>query len=372
MATPPTYTTVLTDLQGVVKGEVTGAKGLKVSLRLKGIPSVSLTVPLWHPLASQMLSSDCLLKVYRRDASTNRLIFNGPILSAEENGDTLDQTVAVTAVGPFWRLTKRVIGTTKAGIEFGTEATPRDLARIARDALLTTNGDGYTGIQPPADVDDAGIANGSTGQLWLKNVAELIGELAAALNSFDWRVDPTEPTSVGQAWPQIGAFYTAPIIGSQKPNVIFEYGTPRANVSTYKRAVSRDEIVNSAIVGVQGWPDATARNLVVRTSTTNPPSSRGLFQEVVPDAGIFDDTLRQKIGDEHLLYRDHPKTIITFTPAINATPQPFVHYDVGDWVRARADVRGSTRFDAFFRIWGLTLDVDDGGNETVDLNLVDE
>lgn len=363
--------TVLTDLQGVVKGEVTGASQLKISLRLKGIPSVSLEVPLWHSRAADMLAGDCLLKVYRRDASTNRLIFNGPILSAEENGDPLKQSVAVTAVGPFWRLTKRIIGTTKAGIQFGTEAVPRDLARIARDVIVAVNGAGYTGIQPNADVDDAGIANGSTGQLWLKNAAELIGELAAALNSFDWRVDPTEPTSVGQAWPQIGTFFTAPLIGAQKPNVIFEYGTPRANVGSYNRAVSRDEILNQALVSVQGWPDATARDIVTRNDSTS-QTARGLFQEVVPDAGIFDDTMRQKIGDEHLLYRAKPKTIIKFTPSVNALPQPFVHYDVGDWVRARADVRGSTRFDAFFRVWGLTLSVDDGGNESVDLNLVDE
>jgi hypothetical protein len=370
MPAPPTYFSVLTDPQGVVKGELTGAKSTTLSLQHKGVPSLSLQVPLWHRHAAELLSDACLLKLYRREGTTTQLLFCGPVLSAEENGDALNQTVMATAVGPFWRLTKRYIGLLKGGIEFGTEATPRDLARIARDALITTNGAGYTGIEPPADVDDGGIANGSTGKLWIKNVAELIAELAASLNAFDFRVDPVEPTNVGKAFPQIGALYTAPMIGTEKPNAIFEYGTPRANVVSYKRAHSRDEQINQAIVGVQGWPDATTKDLVVRNGST--AGTEGLLQGIVPDGGIVDDAMRAQIGDEHLYYRETPKKLITFTPAINASPRPFIHYNVGDWVRARAIVRNSVRFDNMFRVWGLNVTLDDGGNESVELKLVDE
>jgi hypothetical protein len=92
----------------------------------------------------------------------------------------------------------------------------------------------------------------------------------------------------------------------------------------------------------------------------------------VPDGGVFDPGIRNEIGDEHLKYRKVAREVVTFTPSLNARPEPFVHYDVGDWVRARADVEGSTRFDAMFRIWGLTLDVDNNGNESVELKLVNE
>jgi hypothetical protein len=372
MPSPPTYYSVITDMAGAVIGPLRGAKALTISLRHKGLPTVGLQVPLWHPYAEHLISQDVLLKVYRRDTlGTNKLLFIGPVLGAEENGDTLNQTLAVTAVGPFWRLTKRRIGMTKAGIEFGSEATPVDLARIARDALVTANGAGYTGIEAPVDPAHTQIANGGTGIMWVKNVAELITELAAGLNSFDFRVDPIEPTNVGKAFPQIGYLNIQPMIGSSKPNVIFEYGTGRANVASYSRSISRDEMLNQAIVNVQGWPDASSGDLIVRNDTAA-QTARGLLQEVVPDGGITDDTMRTQIADEHLKYRSSPKVIVKFTPVLNAVPSPFVHYDVGDWVRARAVVRESVRFDSMMRIWGLTLSIDDGGNESTELQLVQE
>lgn len=374
MALVPVYTSVLTDLQGVVLGDLVGATATKVALPHLRVPTASFQLPLWHRRASDLLTKECLIKVYRRDfegSSNNRLIFNGPVLSVEENGDALKQSIAVTATGPFWRFSKRLLGKSKAGIQFGTEASPLDLATIAKQAIDTTNGEHYTGIEPTAQTDDPGIANGSTGQLWLKNVAELIAELSAGLNSFDWVVTPTEPTNVGKAWPQIGTFTTAPLIGVQRPNAIFEYGTPRANVSGYTRSLSREGILNQAVLSVQGWPDATARELVIRPDAAS-ITARGLFEEQVSEGGVFDDSVRALIGDEHLRYRKQPREIVTFTPAINASPAPFLHYEVGDWVRARAVVNDVARFDAMFRVWGLTLSLDNNGSETVEMQLVAE
>jgi hypothetical protein len=130
-------------------------------------------------------------------------------------------------------------------------------------------------------------------------------------------------------------------------------------------------MLNQAIINVSGWPDASTHDLIIRNNATA-QSARGLLQDVVPDGGIVDDTMRTQIADEHLKYRSSPKVIVRFTPSLNAIPSPFVHYEVGDWVRARAVVRGSVRFDNMLRIWGLTLSIDDGGNESTELQLVDE
>ena len=99
-------------------------------------------------------------------------------------------------------------------------------------------------------------------------------------------------------------------------------------------------------------------------------TNRGLYEEVVNDAGVLDDALRGKIGDFHVGLRKQPRERILFKPAVNARPAALVDYQPGDTVRARAVVRGNLRFDALFRIWGITFDVDENGNENVELELV--
>lgn len=370
MPAPPEWSFVLTDLQGVVIGELLNASDRTVTLSHKGMPTAGFKLPLWHPLATSILTTDTLVKCYRRDAVSNRLVFIGPVQSVDETGEALNQSISVSATGPFMRLTKRFIGVSKAGVSFGTSASLVDLGLIARDILDIVNATEYTGISKGSH---ASSVAGAVGPWQLKNAAEAIAELSVGLNSFDFTIDPTEPTSVASAWPQIGLLRIAPIIGVNRPDAILEYGTPRANVTGYTRQISRDQLVNQTIMSVSGWPDGApaGKDLIIRTNATS-RTDRGLFQDVVSDAGVEDDTLRTLISDEHLLWRSNPKQIITFTPAMNASPSPYIDYEVGDWIRARAEVRGSVRFDSMFRIWGMNFSLDANGNESLDLQLVQE
>lgn len=372
MPAPPSWQFILTDLQGVTLGEITGAKDRTVTLPHLRVPTASFQVPLWHPRAIDILSGDTLLKCYRKDQlGVNKLVFHGPILSVEENGDTAAQSIAVTATGPLWRLTKRFLGVSKVGFGDGTATALKDLGLIAHDILDTINGvsGGYTGISKGTL---AASTNGAVGPWYLKNAAEAIAELSAGINSFDYEVAPTEATNVAQPWPQIGLLNIAPLIGAQKPDAVFEYGTTRANVAAYQRQISRDAMINDAIISVSGWPDGAGAADLLHSVDATSKANRGLFEDVVNDAGVIDDTLRQKIADEHIKYRKNPREIVTFTPATNARPAPFSDYIVGDWVRARAVVRGIVRFDAMFRIWGMSFKLDQNGNENLDLQLVQE
>lgn len=362
---------MLTDLQGVVLGELLNASERTVTLTHKGIPTAAFKLPLWHPLATSILTTDTLLKVYRRSVTgVNKLVFCGPVQSVNETGDNLNQSISVSATGPFTRLTKRFIGTSKAGISFGSTSSLVDLGLIAHNILDAANGVEYTGITKGTL---ATSVSGAVGPWYLKNVAEAIAELSVGLNSFDFIVDPTEPTNVAQLWPKIGELRIAPLIGVNRPDAILEYGTPRANVTSYDRQVTRDQMVNRTIMSVSGWPDGapSGKDLIFRQDTTS-RTNRGLFEDVVNDAGVEDDGLRTLISDEHLKYRANPKQILTFSPAMNARPTPFVDYEVGDWIRARAEVRGNVRFDSMFRIWGMTFSIDQNGNESLDLSLVQE
>ena len=53
---------VLTDLQGVVHGELTQADARKVSDPWMRIPTARCTIPLWHPLSDTVMTTECMLK----------------------------------------------------------------------------------------------------------------------------------------------------------------------------------------------------------------------------------------------------------------------------------------------------------------------
>lgn len=368
---------LLTDLNGNVHGEVKNADERKLTLPHMRVPSASFKLPLAHSLANTVMDTDTLLKCYRLNELTNvkTLAFNGPVVSAEEVSEEGNQQgIAVVAASPFWRVSKRFIGKSKAGFVYGIP-TAADLGLAAHQILDTINGEGFTGIGKGTR---SAVTTGSFGPWWLKNAAEAIAELSAGVNSFEFVVDPIEPQvepgGVG-GWPRIGNLRIAPLIGSTKPDAIFEYGTTKANVSTYSRAITREGMITRAIISVSGWPETPAvaggvsQDLIVRTDSPA-MAARGLFEDVVNDAGVIDPTLRQSIADFHLLYRKLPREVVTFNPVINAKPTPLIDYMPGDTVRGLANVAGSIRFNALFRIWGVIFTVDQNGNETIELELV--
>lgn len=380
---------ILTDLNGTVHGELTNAGERKVVLPHLRIPSASFKIHLWHPLASTVMDTDCLLKCYRTDPrnGTRSLVFHGPVVSAEEVGAPLAQSISVTAAGPYWRLSKRLIpgsDVRATGYGLGTTASPVSLGGMAHSILAALNNSAtnYTGIaagtltssmtNPFTGSGTLTVGTGVYGPVFLKNAAEAIAEISAGLSSFEYIVDPEEPTYPfgGGTFPRIGSLRVAPVIGANRPDAIFEYGTTKANVAQYNRSVSRDNLLTRAKISFNGWqPNATDGKDIITRDAAN-LATRGLFEEVVNDAGVIDDGLRTKIADFHILYRKDPRQIITFNPVRNAKPSPITDYVQGDTVRARAVVRGNLRFDATFRIWGLTFDLDQNGNESVELELV--
>lgn len=375
---------LLTDLYGNVHGEVTKASDRRVSLPHMRVPTASFTISLWDPLADPLVNSECLLRCYRIDDRTGQrnLAFHGPVIGVDENAEGMTQTIAVSAAGPFWRLTKRIIpaSKTKAGFSAGSEAGQWDLGHIAQAILNDVNGVDFTGI---TNGQFAGSINGWVAKWYLKNAAEGIAELAAGFGSFEHRVRPLEPTVFANArnWPKIGELDLMPTLGQTRPDAIFEYGTPRANVASYRRSSSWDTLVNNALVSVGGWPDGVEKvpntgdpgidkYALVETGDATSMNRFGVMEDVVSDAGILDDNLRLQLGQHHLSVRARPRQQITFKPATGAKPAPFVDYEVGDTVRARAVVGGSVRFDALFRIWGVNFTLDQNGNEDVELELV--
>lgn len=370
MAITASWQFILTDLMGVPLGELKGASDRSVVLPLLRTPTASFKIPLWHPRATDLLTQECLLQCWRTDVlDVKRLVFNGPIRGVNEVGDNVTQTIAATASGPVVRLNSRYIGMSKPGIQLPAAGTTRDLGLIAHDILDVVNGQEFTGISKGTH---AATIVGNTGVLHLKNAGEAIADMAAGLNSFEFQVRPTVPTASGGVggWPQIGLFDVAPMIGGvNRLDAIYEYGTTRANVSGYERAISRDSIVTRGWISVNGWPDSTAYDLIAYGDAAA-ITARGLHEAVVPDAGVIDENLRIALVAHHVNVRKQPRELITFKLPSNVRPSALTDFEVGDFVRGRAVVRGVTRFDAAFRVWGVTFNIDGNGNETNELELM--
>lgn len=359
----PKWLFVLTDLQGNQLGELTNASSKQVVLPLNRMPTASFQVLTSNSLSKYLLDPtwDGLVKAYRN--STLRFI--GPVVSTSEQFDSSSgQTISVNAASPIWRLGYRMLGNTSVGWSLGNATTPYDLGFIAGQMIAAGNAAGYTGI-------DLGTitasSSGSAGTYWFKDVLTAIGEIATGLNSFDFEVAPTEPTNVGQAWPRIGIFNASNLIGTTKSEAIFEYGSTNANVVQYGRSIDRSTLCNKAYIQ---QPAAADHSGILTSADATSQALRGLFEALVDDGGTQWDTLRQALADENVLVRKQARQVVTFTPATNASPSPFTDYIVGDQIRARITVNSLNILDAMLRVWGITFNEDQNGNETVSLELI--
>lgn len=371
----PDWLYVLTDLQGTVKGEITNPQERACALPLNRLDTASCRVPLHHPMGVAMADSgEKMLKVYRNHgAGYGDPLMVGTVMTSEESADFLTQTVGINAVGPLWRLSKRLLGTTKAGQAFGSEAQPMEIVTIGKSILQSCNGSipgqvtgEWTGISDGGVWTPTSPANNTwIGPLYLANAAETLGNLTATVNGFDFKMRYIEPTPSGQTFPTIAYMDAAPILGVQRPGAIFEYGGDAPNLTGYNRRVTRDNIMT------RGYTTAPSNESDPRVKQNDTERAlRGLYEDTIPDGGVENNDVRDQLIDEHLLYRAKPQEIINVTVAMNARPTFGADYVVGDFVRCRAVVRGIVRFDAMYRIWGVTFSVDTNGNEKIELELV--
>lgn len=360
---PHSWRFILTDLSGGVLGEVTNAHNRTVNLPLNQVPTAGFTIPNNHYLAPYLLNYqwDGLLKCYR----DNVLRFCGPIVGSNEAFDDVgNQSVAVNAAGALWRLSYRLLGTTPTGWALGTTGTTYDLAYIAQQMLAAGNVAGYTGISSGTQ---GTTTQGSAGTFWFQDVLTSLANLSTGYNSFDFEVAPTEPTNVGQAWPQIGLLNTVPLLGSVKPNAIFEYGTTKANIANYTRQIDRSQI---ATKGYMEQPAVADYSGVLTYTDTASETVRGRFEALIDNGGVQYDTLRNALLQENITVRKVARQVVNFVPVMNAVPSPLDDYIVGDQVRARINVYGVNIMDAIMRVWGINFTIDDQNNESVALQLI--
>lgn len=353
----PDWQFILTGLDGSNPASVVGAAERRVATSLNRASTASFRLRTEHRLNARALALNNLLKVYREGRTSP--IFVGPCVSAEEVGDSQNTNIVVTASDPLFRLARRFVGKTDAG--YADTLTTKTKGTLAKNVIDTANGEGWTGVQTnSAWLADAGAAK--LGPVYFKPVSEVLTEFSQQIPGFDFELVPVEPTG---AWPNttIAQFRTYDQKGADKPHVVFEFGTSKANVGNYRRTSLLDGLAN-AVHNNEGFPE---RSPIVLSDATS-INTWGRHDALISPE-LTDVTLRTHIADLHLQARKNARTIVVFEPFVNAKPTPFINYECGDRIRCRAVVNGTTRFDGLFKVWGIEVTLDSNNNEATTLEL---
>lgn len=396
------WTYVLTDRVGNPAGELRQATPRKWARGLRAGRSAAVTVQTKNSLAAQLLEADkLLLKCYDDRTGAKVLRHVGPLIgfdrSVAENGRG---TVACNSASPLWRLLTRLVGQAQAGATIGTV-----LAQIDRGEALGQLVDALNaGAGAPwyTQGDDTGIRRGaiapSASNFWgpwrYYPASSAWAEIVTGLDAPEIDLRPVEPTKDATGV-QIAALDVAPSLGQLRRDAVFEHGFGRRNVPTFNDVGDSGTVANRAIHLPPGFPDNTTQAVLVSQDAAS-RGDRGLH-EVVVDAPVTTDPLRQQIIDDHVAVRKVPRRTIAFTVARDPdpfdtplkdrrVPRPFVDFDVGDVVPFRAKElvelrqpdgtlighRRVTTVDLLMRVYGMEITPDDLDGETMTLTLQED
>lgn len=395
-------------------GPVTGAEGLSVTRGVKVPRTAQFTMPEGHPLRQvARQGTRTIVKVYDRDSAGARTLKHcGPLTSYRRapTGDGVAITIGSTDAA--WYLDHRCCRVNSRA----TAGPKRGL--IMKWMIMDMNGDPPFSNPPDPEYSihvittDYGAGSGGCGikqrsiadtpmidldAPQYEKVSALFARLTAGLDGPDWAIYPAEPfvdmdTIAGGvgAHVRFGYLDVAPVIGTMKPDVVFEYGMGRRNVTAFEEIIDPNTQANLIIAetptGSQlKWnSDAViAAGMVISdVLVTSVPS--------LPDA-----TFITQLIDDHLLVREYPRQIITFTVVADVAPddvvlenrdipRPGIDYDFGDIVTFKATERvpvfaddgtltgygEELTVDGLFRIYSLTESDDNNGARTTQLTVV--
>ena len=379
-------TVFLHDWEGNTLGELSNIQNRRLTVGLNQSSSFSFDMPLLdNPIAAELfenasadLSQDQerdyrIVSVWRKNGTSNSIIFSGPIIMARDGVQDGDiPTANFTCSGPFWRLGSRIANDllTGAGRTASGLTAYGERGQIAAGLIDYTNEyEGNTWIRPTTidETDVISITNWGGFKTISQAIIDLSGE--GSLNGFDWKIAPTiDEDSYGLI---LGRLSIRPIIGADKTStVVFEYGTGQHNVESAYRSRSLETFANKAIHLSSG----NTPYLVDAEDTTS-ITNRGLF-EAIADGDLIDEELRQSWVDLNVALRSRPRRLYEITPSrsdatgqLGSSYRPLIDYDIGDVVRARIAYSNDFIWDMSIRIYSIDIAWSDAGEEKASLGL---
>jgi hypothetical protein len=355
----------VSDPFGNVFGRVNNPFDRHFNFVLNGMSTAAFRVPTSDAMA-RYVAGDALIKIYYGAD----IVFHGPVTSWERVHEGGKHSIAVTAADPFIYLTKRYLNKTTADVTY---------ANIDRGMLTATfidqlNAESPTGIRTGAQVSYSESDVTYVVPPW-KPMTETIKELSPGPNGFNWRVMPTEMLDDGA----IADWYAEPVAGRHlEDDVIFESGGGLSNVS---EAHEQGDFTTTANrVYVLASSGAGTPNVMPVESDDYASQDLRRLQESVVTTDVTDTPLRQDLADEHIAVRSGARRVVSFTPSRYDATAPgrtpvfgiTADYDVGDFVRAKAQDETGVWLDSSVRIWAVSVSPDDHGVDSIALTLAEE
>lgn len=185
----------------------------------------------------------------------------------------------------------------------------------------------------------------------------------------DFAVVPTEPLPDTNQGGVVGngvqvAFFDMPgIIGTTRPDAIFELSMDSSTMKDYRRTLDKEGLMN------QGHILPAQEGITARDQASI--DGRGLWEDVIP-SDLGNALLRKAFLDAHLGVRKTARELFNFSPGGEHAPIFGVDYLIGDNVEARVKIDGESRFDGLCRVHGVDVTLGEEGQKDVVPALVSE
>lgn len=360
----------LSGLDGEELSELPLAHAKTLGLSIGSLATAGFTTRLDSADADTLLEGDTLLTVTETDVPGTTepvLHFHGRQVAAQEVASEGAASVAASFADPYWLTLRRLIGKSASGYTRGTSLAPVDRGTIIHELLAAGNAEGTTRLRPGTLTPSSSTF---VAGWYYKPLGEAIAELAATLDGPDWRVRPI-PYSDGY----IGELDVAPVIGTSRPDAVFEFGDGLANVKTYTRGVTLEGAANRMHSLPPGFPDNATQAVLTEDAAPDVMARRELLEAVL-STDLNVDELRRALLRHHIAVRANPRQTITFEPvapiAADRVPRLGVDCNVGDVVPFRASVdRGLNpltrepykvkRINALMRVYGVAYTENEAG-----------
>lgn len=357
----PKWRFELATLDGTAVADISDVSSRKITQQLVKPGTIEFTMPTYHRGLFDLLYNQHLyVKAYRE----NQLMMVCETTALQVVGTDQERSVRVVCQeAPWIMLQKRLLGKSPSGLSMTL-----DRAAMVSLILVLVNieSDSKVGL---GSIESAGST--ASANFTYKPAMEAITELGAPLNGFDWWFTPVEP-STGQ----VGLINVAPIRGGYRPNAVFEYGTGRHNAREYEWRITTGDRISRAYSLPPQYPNNTG--LVVASASDSATELNIGRREVLVESDYGDAAgdLRQDLVDEVVAVRKNPKNVFLVQPAeqddTGRVPQYLTDYDIGDIVEGRVQDQDVLMLDALVRIYGVEVELDDLGRESITLGLVEE
>lgn len=247
-----------------------------------------------------------------------------------------------------------------------------DAGQVAINLLNKANADGATKIAA-GSVETTQLRTRTYQRF--SNIGKEIAALSSIESGFDYVVDPitralniynrTNATNFPASASSGNAGAGSWLYSADRTSVLkFDWGSGKSNLNSWRRTKDASSIVNR--LNVQG------KYALGVAEDTSAESTYGIFEDIasLPDVIDATNTVLPAYANAEIAIRKTPKTLYEVGLNVGGpnAPQLFIDFNVGD--KAVIDVTGQDSIQNItspmtVRIFGVSLTIDQEGNETV-------